>query len=75
MSKARTTTPHLLKLNNLPKRIRKECSMSNITHHSFLGELASVDDPKQQLALWKEAKERGVTVRQVRIKKPSRKEQ
>jgi ParB family transcriptional regulator, chromosome partitioning protein len=75
MGKARTTVTNLLKLNNLPKRIRKECSMSNIANRSFLIELARVDDPKQQLALWQEAKERGVTVRQARIKKQSKKAQ
>jgi ParB family transcriptional regulator, chromosome partitioning protein len=75
IGKARTTVTNLLKLNTLPKRIRKECSMSNIANRSFLMELARVTDPKQQLALWKEAKERGVTVRQARVKKQSKKDQ
>jgi ParB family transcriptional regulator, chromosome partitioning protein len=69
IGKARTTVTNLLNLNNLPKRIRQECSMSNIANRSFLMELARIDNPKRQLALWKEAKERGVTVRQARIKK------
>jgi ParB family transcriptional regulator, chromosome partitioning protein len=75
IGKARTTVTNLLKLNSLPKRIRKECSMSNIANRSFLMELARVEDPKEQLSLWKEAKKRGVTVRQARIKKQSEKEQ
>ena len=75
IGKARTTVTNLLKLNSLPKRIRKECSMSNIANRSFLMELARVEDPKEQLTLWKEAKKRGVTVRQARIKKQSEKEQ
>jgi ParB family transcriptional regulator, chromosome partitioning protein len=75
IGKARTTVTNLLKLNSLPKRIRKECSMSNIANRSFLMELARVDDPKEQLSLWKEAKNRGVTVRQARIKKQSKRDQ
>lgn len=71
IGKARSTVTNLLKLNSLPKSIRQEGSMSNIATRSFLMELARVDDPKKQLALWKEAKERGVTVRQARIKKQS----
>jgi ParB family transcriptional regulator, chromosome partitioning protein len=75
IGKARTTITNLLKLNSLPKRIREECSMSNIVNRSFLIELSRIEDPKQQLALWKEAKERGVTVRQARIKKQSEERQ
>ncbi len=75
IGKARTTITNLLKLNTLPKRIREECSMSNIANRSFLMELARVSEPKEQLALWKDAKERGVTVRQARIKKQSEKAQ
>lgn len=75
VGKARATVTNLLKLNTLPKRIRRECSMSNIANRSFLMELARVDDPKEQLSLWKEAKKRGVTVRQARIKKQSKREQ
>jgi ParB family transcriptional regulator, chromosome partitioning protein len=75
IGKARTTVTNLLKLNTLPKRIRKECSMSNIANRSFLIELARVADPKEQLTLWKEAKKHGVTVRQARIKKQSGRDQ
>ncbi len=71
IGKARSTVTNLLKLNTLPKRIREEGSLSNIATRSFLIELARIDDPKKQLAMWLEAKERGVTVRQVRIKKQS----
>jgi ParB family transcriptional regulator, chromosome partitioning protein len=71
IGKARSTVTNLLKLNNLPKSIRQECLMSNIATRSFLIELARVNNPKQQLKMWREAKERGVTVRQVRIKKQS----
>jgi ParB family transcriptional regulator, chromosome partitioning protein len=75
IGKARTTVTNLLKLNTLPKRIRQECSMSNIANRSFLMELSRIGDSKRQLILWKEAKERGVTVRQARIKKQSPEEQ
>jgi ParB family transcriptional regulator, chromosome partitioning protein len=71
IGKARTTVTNLLRLNSLPKRIRQECATSDIANRSFLVELARTDDPKRQLALWKEAKQRGVTVRQARIKKQS----
>jgi ParB family transcriptional regulator, chromosome partitioning protein len=71
IGKARSTVTNLLKLNTLPKRIREEGSMSNIANRSFLMELARIDDPKKQLRMWREAKERGVTVRQARIKKQS----
>jgi ParB family transcriptional regulator, chromosome partitioning protein len=71
IGKARSTVTNLLKLNTLPKRIREEGSMSNIANRSFLMELARMDNPKKQLTMWREAKERGVTVRQARIKKQS----
>lgn len=71
IGKARSTVANLLRLNTLPKSIRQESSLSNIATRSFLIELARVDDPKKQLAMWREAKETGVTVRQARIKKQS----
>jgi ParB family transcriptional regulator, chromosome partitioning protein len=71
IGKARSTVTNLLRLTTLPKSIREESSLSNIATRSFLMELARVDDPKKQLALWREAKETGVTVRQARIKKQS----
>lgn len=69
IGKARPTITNLLKLTSLPKKIKKECSTSNIASKSFLIELSKLDDPKKQLAFWNEAKERGVTVREARAKK------
>lgn len=71
IGKARSTVTNLLRLNSLPKSIRQESSLSNIATRSFLMELARVDDSRKQLAMWREAKEHGVTVRQARIKKQS----
>ena len=69
VGKARSTITNLLKLTSLPRKIKKECSTSNIATKSFLIELSKLDDPKKQLAFWNEAKERGVTVREARAKK------
>lgn len=69
VGKARSTVTNLLKLTSLPRKVKKECSTSNIATKSFLIELSKLDDPKKQLAFWNEAKERGVTVREARAKK------
>ena len=69
VGKARSTVTNLLKLNALPRKIKRECSTSNIATRSFLIELSKLDDPERQLALWQEAKERGVTVREARRRK------
>ena len=69
VGKARSTVTNLLKLNALPRKIKRECSTSNIATRSFLIELSKLDDPERQLALWQEAKARGVTVREARRRK------
>jgi ParB family chromosome partitioning protein len=69
VGKARSTVTNLLKLTSLPRKVKKECSTSNIATRSFLIELSKLDDSKKQLAFWNEAKERGVTVREARARK------
>lgn len=69
VGKARSTVTNLLKLTSLPRRIKKECSTSNVATKSFLIELSKLPSPKEQLAFWDEAKARGVTVREARIRK------
>ena len=74
VGKARSTVTNLLKLTSLPRKIRKECSTSNVATKSFLIELSKLSSQDAQLALWNEAKERGITVREARIKKQSTRE-
>lgn len=69
VGKARSTVTNLLKLTSLPRKIKKECSTSNIATKSFLIELSKLPGPEEQLAFWKEVKERGATVREARARK------
>lgn len=69
VGKDRTTITHLLKLNTLPRKIKEESATSHSVSKSLLIELSKVKDAKKQLALWKDIKERGVTVKQARAKK------
>ena len=69
IGKARSTITNLLKLTSLPRKVKKECSTSNMVTKSFLIELSKMPSQKEQLAFWNEAKERGVTVREARSKK------
>ena len=75
VGKARTTITNLLKLNTLPKKIRDECLTSNMASRSLLFELTRIDNPKKQLSLWKEAKERGVTIREARLRQQGKEQQ
>jgi ParB family transcriptional regulator, chromosome partitioning protein len=75
VGKARTTITNLLKLNDLPKKIKDECLTSNIASRSLLLELTRIDNPKKQLSLWKEAKERGVTIREARLRQQGKEQQ
>jgi ParB family transcriptional regulator, chromosome partitioning protein len=68
IGKARTTVTNLLKLNDLPKKIKDECLTSNLGSRSLLFELTRINNPKQQLSLWQDAKERGVTIREARLR-------
>lgn len=69
VGKARPTVTNLLKLTSLPRKIKRECSTSNVATKSFLIELSKLPSKEAQLAFWDEAKERGVTVREARIRK------
>lgn len=69
VGKARSTITNLLKLTSLPRKIKKECSTSNVATKSFLIELSKLPSKEAQLAFWDEAKERGVTVREARSRK------
>ena len=69
VGKARSTITNLLKLNDLPRKIKRESATSNLATKSLLIELSKLSDTKQQLAFWKDAKERGVTVKEARARK------
>lgn len=71
LGKARTTVTNTLKLNSLPKKIRQECSTSNIATKSLLLEIAQLP-PEQQLPFWEEVKATRPTVRAARAKKTDR---
>lgn len=74
VGKSRSTISHTLKLTSLPKRIKKESATSHIATRSLLIELSKLDDPKEQLKFWDEAKSRGVTIREARARKNASKE-
>lgn len=69
VGKARSTITNLLRLTSLPRKIKKECSTSNVATKSFLIELSKLPNANEQLAFWNEAKERGITVREARARK------
>jgi len=53
----------------LPAKIKRESVSSNLASKSFLIELSKLKDSKKQLAFWKEAKEKGITVKEARARK------
>ena len=65
VGKARPTITNLLKLNQLPEAIRRESTSRPEIGRSLLLEIARVDDPVEQWALW-EAIKQGGTVRAAR---------
>jgi ParB family chromosome partitioning protein len=69
VGKARSTITNLLKLNDLPRKIKEESLTSNAASKSLLIELSKINHPKKQLAFWQEAKERGVTIKEARARK------
>ena len=69
VGKARSTITNLLKLNDLPPKIKRESATSNLATKSLLIELSKLTDTQKQLAFWKDAKERGVTVKEARARK------
>ena len=69
IGKARSTITNLLKLNDLPRKIKQESLTSNLVNKSVLIELSKIPETKEQLRLWKELKTTGATVRQARAKK------
>ena len=69
IAKAESTVANLLKINDLPRKIRNELSTSKVVGRSFLMELARLEDTKEQLRLWEEAKRGELTVRDLRRKK------
>ena len=69
VGKDRTTITTLLRINTLPRKIKQESVTFHKVNKSVLIELAKMNDPKKQLSLWKDIKEKGMTVRQARVKK------
>jgi len=66
IGRKQNTVSALLSLLRLPERIREEYPTSDNVAKSWLIELAQIDDEKRQLKLWDQAKNRRVTVREVR---------
>jgi len=70
MGKARNTVSELLRLNTLPETIKHECRTSDvITTKSLLLQVSRLDDPEEQVRLWKEIKHGKATVRSIRARK------
>ena len=53
VGKARNTVTSLLRLTTLPQRIQEECPTSDISKSALI-ELARIDNPDEQLALWED---------------------
>ena len=75
VGKAESTISNLLKINELPGKIKKEISTSKGSSRSILMELVRVPDKKDQLKLWETIKTTGMTVKDIRRKKLSKEEQ
>jgi ParB family chromosome partitioning protein len=68
VGKAESTISHLLKITDLPRRIKEELANSQTTR-SFLIELAKLEDKKAQLKIWDDAKKGGMTIQELRRRK------
>ena len=66
VGKAESTVSNLLKIIDLPRKIRTDLSTSKVVGRSFLIEIARLNDRKLQLSLWEEAKQGTLTVRDLR---------
>jgi ParB family chromosome partitioning protein len=75
VGKAESTISNLLKINELPNKIKKEISTSKGSSRSILMELVRVPDKKDQLKMWETIKTTGMTVKDIRRKKLSKEEQ
>jgi ParB family transcriptional regulator, chromosome partitioning protein len=69
VGKARNTVTSLLRLMTLPQRIQDECPTSDVSKSALI-ELARIDNPDEQLALWEDMKHgSSKTVRAARASK------
>lgn len=75
VGKAESTISNLLKINELPAKIKKEIANSKGSSRSILMELVRVPDKKDQLKLWETIKTTGMTVKDIRRKKLKKEEQ
>jgi ParB family transcriptional regulator, chromosome partitioning protein len=68
LGKAESTISHLLKITDLPRKIKEELATSQVTR-SFLIELAKLEDKQVQMKLWDDAKAGGMTIQELRRRK------
>ena len=69
VGKARNTVTSLLRLTTLPQHIQDECPTSDVSKSALI-ELARIDNPDEQLALWEDMKHgSSKTVRAARTSK------
>jgi len=69
IGKAQNTVSALLRLNDLPDRIKAEYPTSDKISKSVLIDIARLKSPEDQLKLWKQAQSGSLTVRATRQKK------
>jgi ParB family chromosome partitioning protein len=70
LGRRQNTVSALLALNRLPLGIREDYAhCANGVSRSLLIELAQIDDPQQQLRLWKIVQTGGLTIRDLRQKR------
>lgn len=65
IGKARATVTNTLKINALPEEIKSECSTSDVSK-SLLMEIASLPSTEQQLAMWGQVRQGGMTIKEAR---------
>ena len=68
IGKSRPTVSEILKLNELPRKIKEESRLTDATK-TLLLQVAKVTDKKEQLKLWSDIKRGGYSVRQAKLKK------
>lgn len=72
IGKKQNSVSELLKLTSLPQTIKDEYVKSGAISKSALIELSRVESKKEQLQVWNEVKQGGLTVRAARSKKTSK---
>lgn len=66
IGKDRAAISKMVKLNNLPERVKNECIVSNITQKDMLFRISNLDNEEEMLEIIKTIKNEGLKVKEVR---------